>query len=61
MQEAWIDLACPNCDKQWEANPTELPAPDADFECPDCGTSRSTAEFAQTQRGLEILESFHES
>ncbi len=28
MQEAWLQLRCPVCDKHWEATPTDLPSPD---------------------------------
>ena len=60
MPEAWIQLRCPECEEQWEANPTELPAPQREFTCNHCETARPTAEFMKTMRDLEILESFHE-
>lgn len=60
MQEAWIQLKCPACEETWEANPADLPAPDAEFSCDHCGTSRPMAEFARAKRDLEILEEFHD-
>jgi hypothetical protein len=59
MQEAWIQLQCPGCGEQWEANPADLPATDADFPCRSCGDSRPLVEFAKTARGLDIIEAFH--
>lgn len=59
MQEAWIQLHCPACDEQWEANPADLPEPGAEFTCGHCGETRSVVEFAKTQRDFEILEAFH--
>ena len=29
MQEAWIQLQCPGCEEQREANPADLPEPQA--------------------------------
>lgn len=57
MTEAYVRLACPACDKSWEATPGEIPAHDESFDCPDCGERRSTAEFARTRRDLETLRS----
>ena len=59
MQEAWIQLQCPNCEEQWEANPADLPAPDSTHACEHCGVERRGAEFAKTARDFEILEEFH--
>lgn len=59
MPEAWIELECPACGVDWEANPADLPAPGEDFECRSCGAERPTSEFAKTTRGLEILAEFH--
>lgn len=58
MVEAWIQLRCPNCDHLWESSPTALPAPDASFQCPQCGETRRTALFMKDQRDLEILKQF---
>ena len=59
MREAWIRLECPECTETWEANPADLPAPGRSFTCKHCGATRSISEFPRTQRGFEILESFH--
>ncbi|MFC7046811.1 hypothetical protein ACFQH6_16640 [Halobacteriaceae archaeon GCM10025711] len=59
MQEAWIDLQCPSCTESWEANPSELPAPDHEFACDHCGERRNLAEFMQSTRDLEVLQQFH--
>lgn len=61
MQEAWIELQCSECDREWEANPADLPGPDDSFTCDGCGTTRPMPEFTKTARGLEILEGFHAS
>ena len=61
MNEAWIQLRCPSCQEDWEANPTDLPAPDRSFECPYCGESGTMRAFMKTERGLEILGEFHEA
>lgn len=60
MSEAWIQLRCPECQKSWEANPSDLPAPGTKFDCKRCGGRRPTAEFMRTKRDLDILEQFHE-
>lgn len=59
MQEAWIQLHCPDCQENWEANPADLPEPDSEFSCQHCDSARPTAEFVKTTRGLEILRDFH--
>lgn len=59
MTEAWIQLECPACGEQWEANPTDMPASGEEFTCTHCGDARHTAEFMRTTRSLEILEEFH--
>ncbi|WP_436931066.1 DUF7836 family putative zinc-binding protein [Halosimplex halobium] len=61
MQEAWIQLQCPECGEQWEANPADLPEPDAAFGCKDCEARRPLSEFTKTARDFEILEEFHGS
>lgn len=60
MTEAWVQLTCPDCQKQWESNPSDLPAPGEAFECDHCGARRSVSEFMRTQRDFTILEQFHE-
>ncbi|WP_276271832.1 hypothetical protein [Haloarcula litorea] len=59
MQEAWIELQCPDCGETWEEQPSELPAPDSSFDCAECGSTHRLAEFMKTSRDLEVLEQFH--
>jgi hypothetical protein len=59
MNEAWIQLRCPDCQEDWEAGPTDLPGPDATFSCPYCDETASMREFMKTPRALDILEEFH--
>jgi len=59
MQEAWIQLRCPACETQWEANPADLPAPQETQTCDSCGETRRLSELAKTARDLEVLEEFH--
>ncbi|WP_459192755.1 DUF7836 family putative zinc-binding protein [Halosimplex sp. J119] len=61
MQEAWIQLRCPDCDEQWEANPADLHSPDEAFTCEGCDGTRPLSEFTKTQRDFEILRDFHAS
>lgn len=58
MVEAFVRLLCPDCSKDWEANPTELDEPRSEFTCPNCETTRRLAEFMRTERDLETLEQF---
>lgn len=55
MQEAWLQLLCPDCDKHWEATAADLPSPETPFVCDDCGAERSLSEFMKTARDLELL------
>lgn len=57
MDEAFVRLLCPECTKDWQATPSELPAHDRTFHCPNCHASRQMAEFARTERDLETLKS----
>jgi len=59
MNPAWIDLTCPDCDEDWEAELADLPPADEDFTCPHCASSRPTGEFTRTTRDFEILQEFH--
>jgi DNA-directed RNA polymerase subunit RPC12/RpoP len=59
MSEAWIQLHCPVCAEQWDANPVTLPSPDEEFQCQHCGARRSLSEFMRAERDLEVLEEFH--
>lgn len=60
MQESWIQLTCPSCGKDWEENPTDLPAPGKEFSCPECSERRKISEFMRSKRDLEVLRGFHE-
>jgi hypothetical protein len=60
MQEARIRLRCPDCEEQWEANPSDLPVSSDRLTCDGCGESRRVSEFAKTARSLEVLEAVHE-
>jgi len=55
MQEAWLQLRCPDCTKHWESTPTDLPSPDTAFTCGGCDAERSLSEFMKTTRDLELL------
>lgn len=60
MQEAWLQLRCPDCDKHWEATATDLPSPDTGFSCDGCNAERPLSEFMKTARDLELLREFHQ-
>lgn len=55
MREAYVQLLCPSCTKNWSETPENLPGPDERFLCPDCDTTSTVAEFMRTSRDLEIL------
>ncbi|WP_240936967.1 hypothetical protein ACAH01_09335 [Halomicrobium sp. HM KBTZ05] len=55
MQEAWIQLQCPDCTTEWEQRLSELPASGERFQCDHCDAYNPTAEFAKTTRDLEVL------
>jgi predicted RNA-binding Zn-ribbon protein involved in translation (DUF1610 family) len=56
MEEAYVRLLCPECGKDWESTPSELPQPKEMFHCPNCHASHRMAEFARTERDLETLK-----
>jgi len=56
MEETYVRLRCPSCDKDWETKPEDLPDSDAQYECPDCGLARSMAEFTRTAHDLKTLK-----
>ncbi len=58
MNETYVRLVCPECGKDWEESPDDLPAHDATFHCPNCHAGRRTAEFMRTERDLETLKQF---
>jgi len=57
MEEAFVQLVCPECAKDWESSPSDLPQHDDMFHCPNCHATRRTAEFTRTNRDLETLKS----
>jgi ssDNA-binding Zn-finger/Zn-ribbon topoisomerase 1 len=56
--EAYVQLLCPECNKDWESTPSELPEPAENFSCPDCHATRRLSEFMRTDRDLETLKQF---
>lgn len=58
MEEAFVRLQCPECGKDWEENPTNLPNHKKNFDCPSCHATRRLAEFMRTDRDLETLKQF---
>ena len=54
--EAYVQLVCPECGKNWEKTPSELPTHDENFSCPACHATRRTAEFMRTERDLKNLK-----
>lgn len=56
MEEAFVQLLCPECNKAWESTPSQLPQPAKTFHCPNCHASRRIAEFMRTERDLETLK-----
>ncbi|WIV68237.1 hypothetical protein [Natrialbaceae archaeon AArc-T1-2] len=58
MEETTVQLLCPECAKNWQASPGELPNADEMFHCPNCHASRRTAEFTRTDRDLRTLKQF---
>ncbi len=53
-----MQLVCPECAKDWQSSPSDLPKHDDMFHCPNCHASRRTAEFTRTNRDLETLKTF---
>ena len=58
--EAYVQLVCPECQKSWEQNPKDLPAPEKNFQCPNCHASRRTSVFMRTDRDLKTLKQLQE-
>ncbi|MFW5896095.1 MAG: hypothetical protein ACOCUA_01785 [archaeon] len=56
MDEAYVQLLCPECTKGWQSSPSELPDPREMYHCPNCHATRLTAEFMRTERDLEALQ-----
>jgi DNA-directed RNA polymerase subunit RPC12/RpoP len=53
--ETFVELGCAACEKHRERSPTELPAPNDSFDCPDCGERRPLSGFARTDRDVQIV------
>ncbi|SHH70198.1 DUF7836 family putative zinc-binding protein [Halobaculum gomorrense] len=58
MVEAFVRLLCPECSKDWEEAPTDLPGHRENFSCPECHATRRLAEFMRTERDLDALKQF---
>ncbi|APW98573.1 hypothetical protein CHINAEXTREME_12655 [Halobiforma lacisalsi AJ5] len=56
MDETTVQLLCPECAKDWQTAPGELPESTAMFHCPNCHASRRMAEFMRTDRDLQTLK-----
>jgi len=56
MEEAYVRLVCPECQKDWQSTPSELPTHDTTYHCPNCHASRRLAEFTRTDRDLQTLK-----
>ncbi len=56
MVEAFVRLLCPECRKDWETAPGDLPSPRQNFSCPACHATRRLSEFVRTKRDLETLK-----
>ena len=58
MVEAFVTLRCPECQKEWESNPSDLPETRDNFSCPSCHATRRLTQFMRTERDLEIVRQF---
>lgn len=56
MDRTTVQLLCPECTKDWQTSPDDLPAAAEMFHCPNCHASRRTAEFMRTDRDLQTLK-----
>ncbi|MFC7213319.1 hypothetical protein ACFQO4_04390 [Saliphagus sp. GCM10025334] len=56
MVETTVQLVCPECVKEWQLTPAELPDSTSMFHCPNCHASRRMAEFTRTDRDLRTLK-----
>jgi ssDNA-binding Zn-finger/Zn-ribbon topoisomerase 1 len=56
MEEAHVRLLCPECKKEWQSTPTELPETQRTYHCPNCHASRRMAEFMRTEHDLRTLK-----
>lgn len=58
MVEAFVRLLCPECGKEWESSPSELPNVRRNHTCASCGATRRLSEFMRTERDLETVKQF---
>lgn len=58
MEEAFVQLLCPECSKNWQNAPSDLPDVRQNFSCPTCHATRRLSEFMRTERDLEIVQQF---
>lgn len=58
MVEAFVRLLCPECGKEWESSPTDLPSPRTNQSCTNCHATRRLSEFMRTERDLKIVKEF---
>lgn len=56
MTETYVRLLCPECKKEWESSPSELPESSETFYCPNCGEARPISEFMRTEHDLRTLK-----
>ncbi|SEH15587.1 hypothetical protein SAMN04487967_2147 [Natronorubrum sediminis] len=56
MDQTTVQLLCPECTKEWQITPNDLPAPASMFHCPNCHASRRLSEFMRTDRDLQTLK-----
>jgi predicted RNA-binding Zn-ribbon protein involved in translation (DUF1610 family) len=55
MEETYVRLLCPECTKDWESSPGDLPELRRNFHCPNCHATRRLSEFMRTEHDLETL------
>ncbi|MCL9816930.1 hypothetical protein [Natronocalculus amylovorans] len=58
MVEAFVRLVCPECGKEWQETPTDLPEVRKNFSCPACHATRRLSEFMRTDRDLRAVKQF---
>ena len=58
MVEAFVTLLCPECGKDWQENPSDLPELRTNFSCPSCHATRRLTQFMRTERDLESVKQF---
>ena len=56
MTETYVRLLCPECNKEWQSSPVDLPDSTRTFHCPNCNESRPTSEFMRTEDDLKTLK-----